>query len=412
MEFLPTWPLHFSPLIAFGMVLIIGAIGGFVAHRLSWLPSISGFLLVGFICGPSGLGILGEETIAESQILLDIALALILYRLGLSLDIKQLLRSRTLIVAALVESAATFFAVFFLLRFFALATPVAALIAAIAISSSPAVLLHVANEVNAEGPVTESTTALVALNNLISFVAFSAALPSLLYSSGSSWQTTILQPLYGFTGSLLIGGVFAYGLHFAVIKTKRASQYKLAFVIGALMTVIGLAYELKLSMLFAPLVVGVTVKSMERRALTSNLEFGAPFELFFIVLFVFAGARLHLHEIIEFAPLVLLLVAVRSIVKVLSATATLSIFSRSIRSNFASGLLLMPMAGLAIGLTQTSGNLFPAHAAAVDAIVLGAVAIFETIGPPIAAFALRFAGEAQADQITGEPLAMMADLDE
>ncbi|HET8710321.1 MAG TPA: hypothetical protein VFM32_03010, partial [Spongiibacteraceae bacterium] len=141
-------------------------------------------------------------------------------------------------------------------------------------------------------------------------------------------------------------------------------------------------------------------------------EFGAPFELFFIVLFVFAGARLHLHEIIEFAPLVLLLVAVRSIVKVLSATATLSIFSRSIRSNFASGLLLMPMAGLAIGLTQTSGNLFPAHAAAVDAIVLGAVAIFETIGPPIAAFALRFAGEAQADQITGEPLAMMADLDE
>ncbi|HAF43811.1 MAG TPA: peptidase, partial [Gallionellaceae bacterium] len=56
-------------------------------------------------------------------------------------------------------------------------------------------------------------------------------------------------------------------------------------------------------------------------------------------------------------------------------------------------MLLIPMAGLAIGLVQTSGNLFPQHAPTVTAIVLGAVAIFETIGPPIAAYAFRVAGE-------------------
>ena len=411
MEFLPTWPLHISPLIAFGMVLIAGALGGFVAHRLPWLPSISGFLLVGFICGPSGLGIFGAQTIAESQILLDIALALILYRLGLSLDIKTLLRSPALIVTALVECAATFAAVFYLLKLFDIAGPVAALVAAISISSSPAVLLHVANEMNAEGPVTDSTKTLVALNNLISFVAFSATLPTLLYSNGASWQTTVLQPLYGFAGSLLIGGIFAYALHFLVVKTKHAAQYKLALVIGTLMTVIGFAYELKLSMLFAPLVIGVAVKTLERRSLTSNLEFGAPFELFFIVLFVFAGARLHLSELIEYAPIVLLLVAVRSLAKILGAGTMLSIFRQPTRGNLARGLLLMPMAGLAIGLVQKSNELFPAHATAVSAIVLGAVAVFETIGPPIAAFALRFAGEAHADRISGEPLAMMADID-
>ncbi len=405
MDFLPDWPLHISPLIAFGMVLIIGALGGFIAHRLPWLPSISGFLLVGFICGPSGLGIFGEETIAESQILLDIALALILYRLGLSLDIKTLLRSPALIAAALVESAATFVAIFFLLRFFAMAAPVAALVAAIGISSSPAVLLHVANEVNAEGPVTDSTKTLVALNNLISFIAFSAVLPSLLYSNGADWKTIVLQPLYGFVGSLFIGGAFAYALHFLVVKTKRASQYQLALVIGTLMTVIGLAYQLKLSMLFAPLVIGIAVKSLERRSLTSSLEFGAPFELFFIVLFVFAGARLHLRELIEFAPLVLLLVATRSAAKLISVTTTLSILKQPVRRNCARGMLLIPMAGLAIGLTQTSSDLFPAHAASVSAIVLGATAIFETIGPPIAAFALRFAGETHANPISGEPRA-------
>jgi predicted Kef-type K+ transport protein len=88
MNYLPTWPLAITPLTAFGFMLIIGCIGGYLAHRLSWLPSITGFMVVGFLCGPSGLGLLSEEMIAGSQILIDIALALILYRLGLSLDIK------------------------------------------------------------------------------------------------------------------------------------------------------------------------------------------------------------------------------------------------------------------------------------------------------------------------------------
>src|SRR3989338_648802 len=94
MNYLPTLPIDITPLMAFGLMLIIGAVGGYVAHRISWLPSITGFLLVGFICGPSGIGLLSQETIIKSQILIDIALALILYRLGLSLDIRILWRSQ------------------------------------------------------------------------------------------------------------------------------------------------------------------------------------------------------------------------------------------------------------------------------------------------------------------------------
>ncbi len=59
----------------------------------------------------------------------------------------------------------------------------------------------------------------------------------------------------------------------------------------------------------------------------------------------------------------------------------------------ASGLLLIPMAGLAIGLTQTSAKLVPEQAGLISAIVLGAVTLFETVGPPIAAWAFRLAGE-------------------
>lgn len=93
MDFSPTWPLHVTPLIAFGLMLIVGAGGGYAAHRFSWLPSITGFMMVGFICGPSVLGLLSHEAIVQSRILIDVSLALILYRLGLSLDLKHLWQS-------------------------------------------------------------------------------------------------------------------------------------------------------------------------------------------------------------------------------------------------------------------------------------------------------------------------------
>ena len=58
MDYLPALPLQFTPLLAFGLVLLVGALGGYVAHRISWLPSITGFMLVGFLCGPSVLDLL------------------------------------------------------------------------------------------------------------------------------------------------------------------------------------------------------------------------------------------------------------------------------------------------------------------------------------------------------------------
>lgn len=396
MDYLPTWPLQFSPLLAFGVVLLVGAVGGYVSHRVSWLPSITGFMLVGFLCGPSVLDILSAQTIASSRVLIDIALALILFRLGLSLDIKKLRHSPALIGTSLVESALTFGLVFGALQLFNVSIAVSVLVAAITVSSSPAVLLHVAHEVKAAGAITESTKTLVALNNMFSFIAFSAALPLLHYDRGAIWTVALFQPLYQLLGSLLLGLVMGWALHVVSIKTQQATQYKLALVIGAVMVAIALASELKLSLLFAPLVMGVVIKTMERKAVTSNIEFGSAFELFFIVLFVFAGAGLHLSELIQFAPAVVALVLVRSLAKVVGATVMPRAFGKPLRTGASTGLLLIPMAGLAIGLVQTSNGLFPEQAPTIAAIILGAVTVFETLGPPIAAFAFRFAGEAGA----------------
>ena len=79
MNFLPVWPVELNTLFFFGFLLFCGALGGFLAHRVSWLPSITGFMLVGLIAGPNVLGIFDAESLAQARIVVDIALALILY---------------------------------------------------------------------------------------------------------------------------------------------------------------------------------------------------------------------------------------------------------------------------------------------------------------------------------------------
>lgn len=395
MDFLPTLPIGITPLIVFGTLLLGGAMGGYLAHRISWLPSITGFMVLGFIIGPSSLGLLSQEAMNSSKVFIDVSLALILYRLGLSLDLRKIRLKPKLVLVSLIESGVTFGAVLAILSVFNLPLVVSVAVAAIAISSSPAVLLHVAHEVGARGPVTDASKTLVALNNFISFLIFSAVLPLMHHAVGNEWREILLQPSYTLFGSMLLAIVIGLMLHYLALYMRDASQYKLAIVIGSMMLALGSAQALKLSLLIVPLAIGATIATIEDEdeQPLSMIEFGSAFELFFIALFVYAGANLHLEEFIESGVLIVSLVVIRSAAKVLGVAATAPLQKVTMRDGFASGLLLIPMAGLAIGLTQTVSDLFPQYASVISAVVLGSVALFETIGPPIAKTAFKLCGE-------------------
>jgi Kef-type K+ transport system membrane component KefB len=412
MNFLPTWPITFDTMTVFGLLLILGALGGYLAHRFPWLPSITGFMLIGLLFGPSGLVVLDEETLAKSRILVDIALGLILYRLGLSLNLSLLRKRVTLGVMGLAESSLTIIVVAGVLWIAGFALPVAGLVAAIVVSSSPAVLLHVAHEVRASGDVTETTKTLVAINNVVSFVAFSALLPLVQFSSGKSWSEILLLPTYRFFGSLILGCTAGAVVYVLTHRTREATQYRLAFVIGGVMLTTGLANVFNLSALYAPLVLGIVVKNLEQEDTVSQIQFGESFELFFIVLFVSAGANLHLHDLITLAPVVILLVVTRSLAKVGGVVAVAAATREALNKAVARGMLLIPMAGMAIGLTHTTAELFPDQAASVAAVVLGALAVFETIGPPLAAYAFNLAGEAGQAQKHTSPEALATTVEE
>jgi Kef-type K+ transport system membrane component KefB len=138
----------------------------------------------------------------------------------------------------------------------------------------------------------------------------------------------------------------------------------------------------------------MVVRTLERDDLISDVAFGEAFELFFVVLFVYAGAKIELQGLGDVAWVALLLVVMRVLAKVCSVFGLAYGQGQPPHAAAATGLLLVPMAGLAIGLAQTADSLFALEAAQLNVLVLAAVAILETIGPPIAAAAFRLAGEA------------------
>lgn len=404
MNFLPSWPLASNTLFFFGVLLLCGATGGYITHRWPWLPSITGFMLVGLIAGPNVLQLVSYDTLSESRVIIDVALGLILYRLGLTLDMKRLIHDHKLLLVSFVESTLTFVVVYSGMLLLELDSLTSAVIAALAVSSSPAVLIHVAHEMGARGPVTERAKSLVALNNVIAFLIFSALLPLLYRQAKAPLSTVLGGPAYALLGSILVGVVVGYVLHLAARLTKAAHQYQLALVVGAVSLTLGATMSLKLSPLFAPLVLGIVVRSIEHEDLVADLEFGPAFELFFIALFVYAGANMHLNTMLAYAPAIGVFVLGRFLAKWLGVGITSRLQGMPNRQASTVGLLLVPMAGLAIGLVNTTGVLFPAESVAVSSIVLAAVAVLETIGPPISAKALLWSGdELRPDENYGQP---------
>lgn len=392
---LPTaWPQPNS-LAVFGLLLAFGVLGGLLAARVRWLPSITGFMLVGLLIGPSGAGLLSAQALGDARVLVDIALGLILFRLGTSLHPVKALRDRQWLTTSLVEGLGTFAAIIALLLFIGTPPVVAVLGAAIAVSSSPAVLIHVAEELHAKGPTVDGAESLVAANNVLSFLLFALALPVALMHGNFSLGTSLLLPLYQTLGAVVISILVAWLVTSIARLTRREEEhFRFALVVGAVMLTLGLAQAFKVSGLFAGLALGIACRWLQGRTRLTRVDFGGGGDVFFVILFVFAGANLHLRDTLLYAPVAAAFVLARVLAKVGATYTCGRAFGQPHRVALSSGLLLVPMAGLAIGLVQTTSQLVPELGGRIASIVLAAVAVFETIGPPITAFALRLSGDA------------------
>ncbi len=396
-SFLPTLPLPVSSFVLFGVLLLAGLLGGHLAGRTGFLPQITGYIAVGLVLGPSGLNLLGPELLGDAQIFVDISLGLILFELGRRLDLKWLRHDLWFVLAAVAESAFSFGLIYYALRHFGIEPLQASMAAAIGVATSPAVVLLVARDMKAEGPVTRRALTLVAINNIIALLVFTTLLPVVHFNLRASWATILLHPIYRLAGSMLLG-YLAYLVTIGVARLvgkQEGGQFIL--LVGMIVVAVGCAKVLNLSVMLTLLGFGIMAKNLDYRRDIMAVEFGYAGQLFFVVLFVITGAGLELYRIATVPLAVLAFIAARFVGK----SGALMIFSPpsrlSLRQGLTLGIALLPMAEVAIGMTRTVADIYPEFGANLAVIVVSTVAVLELIGPVAAQFALRWAGEASPE---------------
>ena len=397
------------------LLSVLGFAGRTVARRVG-LPAISGYLLAGMILGHSVSGALSDETITDlSDYVTPLSLGFIAYLIGGRLKLSSLNSYRRQIAVitmaeALVSWLLTILAIVFIGPLvlpessfdFNTFLAMGFLAGAISLATAPAATLAIVEESHANGPVTVTLLAVVAIDDALAALAYSISIvigTGLLGGdNGGASAEQIFIELAHIGISVGIGMAGAW-LLLRVASVESGKRTRQALVIASLLMVTGVIEHYGLSVVLACMTAGFIVANQERMSsdLVSPMRVfeGAVFALFFTL----AGAHLDIGVLREAGPLALLIILGRSAGKVsgVSAGANFADAPEAVRRYLP--LLLLPQAGITLGLAL---HLLeePALAAVSSTLVpaiLASTLINEMVAPPISRWALSAAGEANQD---------------
>lgn len=393
--FLPDWPLLGNPMMWVGLLLVTGVLGGELAQRVLRVPRVTGYAAVGMLLGAGGLGVIDAAVLNDLQVFVDISIGLILFELGLRLDLQWLRRTPALVLMGIAEAVCGALLVFFALHyFFDFAALPAALASIISASTSPAVLMRVAADLRAQGQVTERALILVAINSVLAFAAMTVIVPWVhLEHEGSAWLV-LVHPLYLFGVSISLAWAAALATLRCVALVGKIRERQFVVVIGMVVLLVGIAVLLKTSVLLTLLAFGAMVRNFDREHDFLAMESGRAGQLFYVILFVVTGANLDIGLLASVGGAALTFVVVRFLGKSIGVFAMSPLVGISLRQAGLLSLALTPMSGLAVVMVYQTSTLFPHLHESVAPVVLAAVVILELFGPIAAQFALRRAGEA------------------
>ena len=391
-SFLPTLPFELSYPLLFGVLLVAGMLGGEIARALR-LPRMIGYAVVGFVFGPLA-GAMGlAALIDEARIFVDLAMGLVLFDLGRRMDVKWMRRDWSLLATGLAESLITFIAVFVVMEAMDFRPVLAGLAAAIAMTTSPAVVLLTVHDTHSEGQVTERALNLTALNGLLASIIVTIMLGSAHYESRMSLETAVLHPLYLFVGSLVLGAVMAWAARVIARAIERDREVHFSLLAGLVVAAVGIATLLKLPVILALLSFGLFARNDERGYALLNVNLAPIGRLLYIVLFVITGASLPAEALSIAFWGGLALVLARALGKMAGALIVAPLGGLRVRQAVGLGLALLPMSSVTLLLQHDIARLYPAFGASLSATFIAAIIIMEIAGPLAVQYGLRLAGE-------------------
>ncbi len=395
--FLPAWPPVFGELVLFGALLAAGLLGGELVRRIAALPRVTGYVLVGVVCGPHALDVVHAPLLAGARVFVDLALGLIVFELGHRFDLDWLGRNRWLALAALGESVGAFFAIYAGLSYFEYPPLLAACAAAVGTATSPAVVMVVSHELRASGQITERMLLFTAVNCVFAYVALMLFLPMVHLEHAAGWRSAILHPMYLLAGAALLGFAGSQLLLWIASWLGKREDRQFILLVAVVVLVVGLARALNVPVVVALLTLGILARNLDYDHALLPLRFGHAGQLLFVVLFVLSGASLDFSGLETVAAVTAVFIVVRFLGKALAILALGRLSSLRPGGAGLLSLSLLPMSGLAVVMVYDTAAIYPRFGAELAAVVLSAVAVLEIIGPLATQFALKHAGEAHPD---------------
>jgi len=377
-----------------GIVLLAGLAGGRVAQQFK-LPSVTGYLLAGFILGPSVMNLITPEINYSMTLVTEFAIGLLSVSVGMELH-RHVLKNngRTLLTISIGNTMISLILVTLATYFIGLSFSQAIILGVVSLTVSPAGVMEIVKERKTSGPMTRTLLNLVALDNLISITLFGLVLSLVQASMQPTFvYTDVIISIVRDIGLGLLIGAFS-GFVFAYFLEKQLLQDKLlVIIISVIMVNNGLAELFNLSPVLMCIFTGIAITNLtnNRVRVASTFErINLPVNVMFLTL---SGAHIEIGIIYKVGLIGLAYILARLIGRAGGAYlfAQMTDLDKKAKQNI--GLGLVPQAGIAIGLVTIAEQTLPSMAGTLSGVLLTGVIFFEVIGPLIVETGLSRAGE-------------------
>ena len=402
------------------IALAAAILGGLLLSRftkLIGLPAVTAYLVAGILLGPYALGRIGIpgfgfSTMAQVEamrLITQTALGFIAFTIGNEFRLSQLKHMGSkAITIGIVQAVFTTLVVDAALIGLHMAYPqmislsAALTLGAIASATAPAATLMVVRQYKAEGPLTRLLMLIVAIDDAVGLLLFSASfgIATALESGAVSLTSILLEPVLEIVLSLLLGALMGYLLHF-LEQFFHSRSKRMTISVAFVMLTVGLSM-LKFSMgsvhcgfslLLVCMMTGTVFcnVSASSEELMSRVDgWTMPLNILF---FVLSGAELDLKVVVS--PITLIIgiayIIARSLGKYFGTYTSCKSTHCSASITKYLGITLLPQAGVALGMAMTATSL--SDGALVRNVVLFSVLVYELVGPMLTKMALTKAGE-------------------
>ncbi|HQO57553.1 MAG TPA: cation:proton antiporter [Candidatus Omnitrophota bacterium] len=415
---------HLNMLLVLGLALFGGTIGGRLFQKIK-IPQVVGYIFIGFLLGPSIVGIINSQMLQTLVPFSHFALGLIGFMIGGELNRQTLKKyGKQFAVILLFEGMFAFILVTLLiggigslfLKDTKMAWSLALLLGAISSATAPAATTDVLWEYKAKGPLTTTVFGIVALDDVLAIILFAVASSLVTHLLGLSQGvslTAFLQPIYEIGGAVFVGGISGVIL-IAIINHYQQKERMLVFLIGMVLFVLGFSVAINVSMLLAAMTLGIIVanglSSMSKQVFNIIQDFSPPI---FILFFVLVGARLNPQSFTPAMSVVLVLYLIGRTGGKMSGAywgAGLCHADEAVKKYLP--LCLFSQAGVAVGLSLVaSQSLDKEMGNMVIVIITMTTFVVQLLGPPCVKYAVVKAREA-GKNITEEDIVRTASVQE